>query len=403
MPALPWRDGPAPVGHRHAGPGGSGCRKSFGVAPPPEVPFGRPFRREMVVAVAQAAKNTEQHYGALARDGSRASCAIGSATQALGQERSYTGNFVTGPPNEINGPYETVVSPRCAMPWAWCRNSGRRSPAPICVGPAITFCCRSSTTRGTAGFSYEQTTHLEWQNSDLPRAGRWMRSCQDCHMPTHYKGQALSFKIANNESSDFAPTTHRLPDKEIQLTERSGIPPLPAWLERLPECHVPAVPTAARHPPDRLHDRYGRGAAADHGAGLDARHGQNETASVTIDEFETTPDGKLRAVVTVTNKVGHYLPSGVGFRRVFLEFLVWMRQDNVLWASGRTNALGAILDGITDQVLAQRAAGQVPADFQPHYQSIDSGDQVQIYEELHHRFGGKSHHQLCAPGDHGEG
>jgi hypothetical protein len=53
-------------------------------------------------------------------------------------------------------------------------------------------------------------------------AGGEFRSCQDCHMPTDYKGQELKFKIANSESNDqFPPTTNRLPDDEIELTERT--------------------------------------------------------------------------------------------------------------------------------------------------------------------------------------
>ena len=41
-------------------------------------------------------------------------------------------------------------------------------------------------------------------------------------MPTDYKGQELKFKIANSESNDqFPPTTNRLPDDEIELTERT--------------------------------------------------------------------------------------------------------------------------------------------------------------------------------------
>src|SRR6185369_7695308 len=54
------------------------------------------------------------------------------------------------------------------------------------------------------------------------RAGSAFRSCQDCHMPTQYKGTDLELKIANSETNeDFPPTTNRLPDDEIQLTKRS--------------------------------------------------------------------------------------------------------------------------------------------------------------------------------------
>jgi hypothetical protein len=85
------------------------------------------------------------------------------------------------------------------------------------------------------------------------------------------------------------------------------------------------------------------------------------------------------------------LPSGVGFRRLFLEFLVLDSDDNVLWASGRTNNLGAIVAGRGEQVLAVEnvvpdGADQCVKDpnnpFEPHHQVVDSEQQVQVYQEL---------------------
>ena len=363
--------------------GDSGCRQSFGVAPPPEVPFGRPFRREMASQWPQAAQNAEQHYGALARDGVSCLVCHQMATQALGQERSYTGNFVSGPANEINGPYDSVAIFPMLNALGVLPQFGAQIASSNLCGTCHNILLPVLDNQGQRlRFSYEQTTHLEWQNSDFAPGRPLERSCQDCHMPTHYKGQALSFKIANNESSDFAPTTHRLPDKEIQLTERSRYPRhslhgLNAFLNAMFQ-QFPLLLGIRQ-----IDYMTGTGVVPPLITGRDSMldMAQNDTASVTIDEFETTPDGKLRAVVTITNKVGHFLPSGVGFRRVFLEFLVLDAQDNVLWASGRTNALGAILDGITDQVLPSEQPVKFPQTFQPHYTSIDSGDQVQIYEE----------------------
>ena len=48
--------------------------------------------------------------------------------------------------------------------------------------------------------------------------------------------------------------------------------------------------------------------------------------------------------VKVTNKTGHRFPSGVGFRRAFLELSVLDQHDLVVWASGRTNGVGVIVD-----------------------------------------------------------
>jgi len=93
----------------------------------------------------------------------------------------------------------------------------------------------------------------------------------------------------------------------------------------------------------------------------------------------------LQADVRVENLVGHGFPSGVGFRRAFLTFEVLDAAQRVIWASGRTNATGAIVRGLSDEVLAteffydpatrQRA-------FQPHYEQITDERQVQIYEEV---------------------
>lgn len=88
-------------------------------------------------------------------------------------------------------------------------------------------------------------------------------------------------------------------------------------------------------------------------------------------------------MIKITNKVGHFLPSGVGFRRVFIEFLVRDAQGEILWALGRTNKLGAIVDGTTNNVLESEQPVKFPdAAFQPHFQIIDSEDQVLIYQEV---------------------
>ena len=78
---------------------------------------------------------------------------------------------------------------------------------------------------------------------------------------------------------------------------------------------------------------------------------QHET--VTLDLSQPEVDGqKLTAEVTITNKVGHRFPSGVGFRRAFIEFVVMDNgsinqatgQPKIVWSSGRTNGEGFIVD-----------------------------------------------------------
>lgn len=116
---------------------------------------------------------------------------------------------------------------------------------------------------------------------------------------------------------------------------------------------------------------------------------QNETAALEIKELTFNETGQLSAVIEVTNLTGHYLPSGVGFRRMFLEFLVRDSGGNVLWASGRTNRLGAIVEGTTDIVLPSEQPVKFPeVPFQPHYEVVTEQHQVQIYQELVEDSGG---------------
>ena len=48
--------------------------------------------------------------------------------------------------------------------------------------------------------------------------------------------------------------------------------------------------------------------------------------------------------MTIDNLVGHRFPSGVGFRRAFLELAVLDGAGEVLWASGRTDGAGVLVD-----------------------------------------------------------
>ena len=112
-------------------------------------------------------------------------------------------------------------------------------------------------------------------------------------------------------------------------------------------------------------------------------HCRSEEAEATVEQIE--------AQVAITNLAGHRFPSGVGFRRAFIELLVLEDRDGretVVWGSGRTNGLGVIVDG-DGKVLPTEffteytdGEGRRQQHFQPHYQVITSQDQVQIYEEL---------------------
>ena len=369
-----------------------GCEELFAVAPPPEVPFGQPFSLDMVKQWPNAANTDHQKYGGLARDG--ISCTVCHRTSdiALGDDSAHTGNFVTGPADELYGPYldDTIVpkpmehalgiTPKFRDYFV-----GRDSFSSDLCGSCHNILLPKITNEGKiVGASYEQTTHLEWVNSDFAPGTPEFKSCADCHMETHYDGQDLSFKIANIQSSDFAPTTHRLPDEDVTLTKRDGyarhsLHGLNLFLNQL----FQQFPVILGH--RQISYMTGSSVVPPLVTGEKSmiNMAQNETAAIEIQNLEITPDGELRAVVKVINFVGHHFPSGVGFRRVFIEFLVRDIDGNILWASGRTNNLGAIVKGTTDEVLKSEEPVKYPNEpFQPHYQTITDDDQVQIYQEL---------------------
>jgi hypothetical protein len=122
---------------------------------------------------------------------------------------------------------------------------------------------------------------------------------------------------------------------------------------------------------------------------------QNDAAAIEISQPEVKGQA-LTAEVTVTNKVGHRFPSGVGFRRAFIEFVVLntssldpnTKQPRIIWASGATNKTGFIIDNdgnvLDTEYIGTNRNKKGPG--QPHFwgtnRPITSSKQVQIYEEL---------------------
>ena len=365
--------------------GNSACQALFGVAPPPQVPFGRPFRLDMVTQWPESVPNTEQQYGALARDGISCNVCHRIAAQDLGDESTFTGNFVTGPLDEEYGPYDEVTTKPMHNALGITPHLGTQVTNPDMCGSCHNVLLPIFTNDGVqSGFSYEQATHLEWLNSDYAPNRSRSQSCQDCHMPNRYADTPLKFKIANFESAGFPPTTNRVSDTEITAPERSpyarhSLHGLNLFLNEL----FQQFPLLLGF---RQAERFSR-TSLDYpnlllGEGSIVDMAQHQTATAEIVSLDTTPDGKLRVGVRITNRSGHKLPSGVGFRRIFIELLVGDAAGNILWASGRTNTLGALVAGTSDVVLPTEQPQQFPAaGFQPHYQLITQEDQVQIYEE----------------------
>ncbi len=236
---------------------------------------------------------------------------------------------------------------------------------------------------------HEQMTYPEWQNSvyqnqrePIDRAAA--RTCQDCHMQQKFLNKQLIYRVANIEDINYPYADYRAADKDITVRVRDqfsrhtllGINQFGLMMfEQFPD--LLGIRTA-----DYMYGEAVPGLLTAQSSGYDLA--RRETATIEVSSLRRT-DKSLEANVKIENLAGHGLPSGVGFRRAFLTFEVLDAAGRVLWASGRTNSVGAIVKGVSDEVLPTEAFYD-PATgkqvFQPHYEVITDEGQVQIYEEV---------------------
>lgn len=383
---------------------GDDCEDLFGVLPPPGVQFGKPFRRAIANRYPGDGKGNDEElpYAALARDGISCTVCHHVSTTDLTTDAAFTGNWTPGPDDTLYGPFGDVIPKPMEHALGITPEHGVQTTESALCGACHNILLPVFSSSGQVVddpviklpdgqpkqlFSYEQTTHLEWLNSDTglgdPESNPEFRSCQDCHMPHSYDGVDLVPKIANIEDSTYPETTHALPPEDLTLKPREGFRRhalhglnvfLNAFFEQFP------LLLGAR----QIDYMTGQSVRAPLVTGRESmlEMARQETATLNV-TTQRTGDG-VEATVEVTSQVGHYLPSGTGFRRVFLEVLANDANGDLVWASGRTNDLGVILNGRTETPLPSEEpwTQSGSAQWQPHYEVIDSEDQVQIYQEV---------------------
>ncbi|MFL5330787.1 MAG: cytochrome P460 family protein [Gemmataceae bacterium] len=370
------------------------------------------------------------HYGALARDG--VSCVVCHRMQAKPQpgedqrpylkyflETQITGNYHLGPANEIYGPFKDDEIAPYAMEHAtgWKPKQGTFLKSSQMCGTCHTIALPAiddpvtndghiDEVRKTQTVELfqkchhhvEQATYLEWLNSEYENEvnpkNLKAKTCQDCHMSRDLVDERNGIDVSNimtrianvqdttyPESENLAPAEQlniRLREKDYRRHNFGGLNSL--LIEMF------------RQHPDVLGVRTtdvmtGSKIDAENALASITRRARHETADLSV---TLSPDARhIEAKVLVTNKAGHRFPSGVAFRRSFLEVALVRppkdgRPEEIVWASGRTNELGVLVgaDGspLPTEFFERDANGQ--QQFQPHHEVIDSENQVQIYETL---------------------
>jgi len=191
------------------------------------------------------------------------------------------------------------------------------------------------------GELHEQMNYQEWQHSDYAREER---SCQSCHMPK----AAGPLRIASV-----------LGDQRDSLSRHAFVGGNAHMLRLLNRFRTELGVTA---PPADLEAT----------ARATERQLQQDTATLAVSTPQLTA-GRLTFDLRISNLTGHKFPTGYPSRRTWLHVTVRDGRGGIVFESGAITDAGLIRGNDND--------GD-PAKYEPHYEEISTGDQVQIYEAI---------------------
>jgi hypothetical protein len=348
-------------------------------------------------------------YGALGREGISCMTCHQIADIDLDDPSTYTGKFHLNPPGQVFGPFPSAdgdvkvghsVVPRpmklaLGIEPIFGAQMARSNVCESCHTIVLPVYDANGNQVNT---DFEQTTYFEWLNSSFAPSGSSPQSCQDCHMRGTYKGVPMQFKIASIEDDGFPryPTegskaypvgSTTLPANQITVEVRNPYP-----RHTLLGINLFALEMFDQFRTDLglyavdgwLPVDASQKASSQHLAVFEATtEAQSNTAVVTVGT-PSKSGGNLQADVTVKSLVGHNFPSGVSFRRAFLDFQVLDGSGKVLWESGGTDANGVIVDTAGNQLVTEFYS-PTQQTTQPHFWTgnpITSDEQVQVYEEI---------------------
>lgn len=241
--------------------------------------------------------------------------------------------------------------------------------------------------------SYEQATYFEWVNSAFATTGANFdasKTCQGCHMPMiDATGSTHDAVVAQYEQYN----TVQVPSRTFRRHRVLGIN---LFVHEMYQqfADVLGITTVDATVPNDAGDPTKQGfvthnllnaeqSIVDQATAQADGVGPNlPAASLEIISVNSTSK-TVTASIKVTNNAGHKFPSGAGFRRAWIQMEVLDDGGNVIWASGQPNSWGALCNGPCNAAGDNLLASEFTTDYkqlQPHYETITSQDQVQIYE-----------------------
>ena len=282
----------------------------------------------------------------LALDGVSCTLCHQIGPERLGTRESFVGGFVLARPeggerrmfarHQIERGLETVMRSATGVRPAAAAHLGTSEMCATCH----TLYTEAFDAAGrVVGTLPEQVPYLEWKHSAFANE----RGCQSCHMP-------------DAPGTPIASVLGKPRDRMARHTFLGGnffvLRMLGAYRQELGVVAPAAELDAAAHATLRQLER--------------------STAALAIANTEVR-DGTLLADVVVRNLTGHKLPTGYPSRRAWLRVAVSDAQGRTIFESGAVDPSGAVRGNDNDAD---------PARYEPHYDTITSPDQVQIYESV---------------------
>lgn len=300
--------------------------------------------------------NPENSYHKMAMDGvSCTLCHQIQDTEDLGTYGSYSGHFTidettSKPDRKIYGPYPHVMGSLMITNVGYVpTGSAHIESSKLCATCHVLYTPTIDNDGNVIGEITEQAAYLEWEHSGFGDGeGDDDQSCQGCHMPLADGAVQLIKQPRGGQ------VAKRSPFYKHHFVGGN------AYMVNLIKEHADDLNVTA----DDMHFDATINRTID--------QLQNHTAKLSIGSIVQDTE-VIDIPVTVSVLSGHKLPTGIPSRRVWIHLRVTSADGSIVFESGAVNAEGKITGCDADENLT---------DFEPHYDRIDSSEQVQVYESI---------------------
>ncbi|MCF8055987.1 MAG: cytochrome c family protein [Desulfocapsa sp.] len=322
------------------------------------------YRLDTGVSIFDHFTSPESTLHEAAMDGISCSLCHQIQDKGLGSNETFSGKFILdtetpAPERALFGPYKKTEAQTMRTAIGFTPTYGpQMNDATLCAACHTLYTPYVDAKGDVVGEFPEQTVYLEWLNSiygepagtrhEIGETKGDIRICQECHMPHSESGGVIIAKPAKKETEkrDHFSQHHFVGGNVFMLNILMDNPTF----------------TKVSAPTSKFVDTRNR----------TLNLLTTKTADLSITKLRHRGD-TIEAAVKVENSVGHKFPTGIPTRRTWIHLTVTDASRNIIFDSGKPLENGGIMGNDADQDLSR---------FEPHYDTITSADQVQIYESV---------------------